>query len=265
MKKPFPSTVFIVIAALAQLSATGGALASDQFSADTVDFSGFKGRITIERHAAKDIAVSLKRGEAQALRLNVERGVLFIVYEQKATAESGFTGTISHFNIGANATQEIIIGNKRITGGKVQETPEVLVQAPASVALVSTAFVGEAFIDAMSGPALLSVSEGRIYAKRLGPARLGIKGAGDIELDEATREVRMSIDGAGDIVVRGGKVDNVWADANGAGSIKYTGGHIKQAFVSAKGASTITLDGVDQVRRGPVEGASELEINPSRR
>jgi hypothetical protein len=255
--------IFNLILALGIFHSVGLARASDQFSAQTIDFSGFSGRITIERHSGKEVTVSLKRGDARALQMSVEQDVLFIVYKRKPANDTGGTivGTVSQFNIGENATQKIVIGNREFSAVKPQEMPELLIQAPMNVALVSAGFVGEAYIDAMTGPADLSVRDGRIRAKRLGPARLGIKGAGDIELEEATREVRMHIDGAGDITIKGGDVENAWADAKGAGSIKYTGGRIKHAFVTARGASTITLDGVDQVRKGPIEGASEVKIN----
>jgi nicotinamide mononucleotide (NMN) deamidase PncC len=174
-----------------------------------------------------------------------------------------YGNNITQIRSGINVNQELIIGNKKFSNGKAQEMAELTVRAPVDVSLQTSAFVGEASIDAMSGPADLTVSEGRISAKRLGPARLRVKGAGDIDLDEATNEVRLSIEGAGDINVKGGNVERAWADVNGAGSIRYTGGRIQQAYVSARGASTITLDGVVKVSKGAIEGASEVEINSS--
>jgi hypothetical protein len=233
------------------------------YSATTLDFSGFVGKIRIEPGTDKNINLQLKRGYVALLKTKVHQGVLYISYVPKAEPGEvlNYNGNITQIRSGMNVNQELIIGNKKYSGGKAQPVAELTVLAPADTTLQTNGFVGEASIDAMSGPADFTISEGRISAKRLGPARLRVKGAGDIELGEAAGEVRMSIDGAGDINVKGGNVERAWADVNGAGNIRYTGGRIQQAYVSARGASTITLDGVVKVSKGAIEGASEVEIN----
>ncbi len=227
---------------LASASPWTYAQATSQFNATTLDFSGFNGKINIESHAGKTILLQLKRGNQQALEAMVNQGVLRVSYQEK--------------NVALNRSGSF---------SPIEESADLTVKVPADTALQAIGFVGKADIDSMNGPADLSVSTGHIKAKRLGPSRLRVKGAGAIELIEATKDVRTAIDGAGDITIKGGAVENLWADTSGAGSIRYTGGRIRQAFTSARGTSSITLDGVEQARRGPVEGASEVIINSSRK
>jgi hypothetical protein len=233
------------------------------YSAATLDFTGFVGKIRIEPGTDKTINLQLMRGDAALLKTRLHQGVLYIVYAPKIETSEivSYNGNITQIRSGMNVSQNIVVGNKKYSGGKVQEMAELTVRAPIDVSLQTNGFVGEANIEAMTGSADFTVSEGRISAKRLGAARLRVKGAGDIELGEAAGEVRMSIDGAGDINVKGGNVERAWADVNGAGNISYTGGRIQQAYVSARGASTIKLDGVVKVSKGAIEGASEVEIN----
>ncbi|MEY4729153.1 MAG: hypothetical protein RL020_311 [Pseudomonadota bacterium] len=249
--------------ALIFASAAACAQNSSPYSAATVDFSGFVGKIRIEASADKTINLQLKRGDVALLKTRMHQGVLYISYVPKVEPgeASGYSNNSNALRAGLQANQNISAGSKKYFSGKMQEMAELIVTAPVDVSLQTNGFNGDASIDAMSGPADFSVTEGRINAKRLGPARLRVKGAGDIVLDEAGGEVRLSIDGAGDINVKGGNVERAWADVNGAGNIRYTGGRIQQAYISARGASTITMDGVVKVSKGAIEGASEVEIN----
>jgi Putative auto-transporter adhesin, head GIN domain len=233
------------------------------FSAATVDFSGFVGKIRIEPSADKTINLQLRRGDTALLKTRMHQGVVYISYVPKMepSEATGYGGNTYPTRAGLIANQNAASGGKKYFSAKTKEMAELIVTAPIHVSLQTKGFVGDASIDAMSGPADLSVTEGRINAKRLGPARLRVKGAGDIVLDEAGGEVRLSIDGAGDIHVKGGNVDRAWADVNGVGNIRYTGGRIQQAYISARGTSSITMDGVVKVSKGVIEGTSEVEIN----
>ncbi len=233
------------------------------YSATTVDFTGFIGKIRIEPGPDKSINLQLKRGDARLLKTTLHHSVLHIIYTPKIDANESVDerGNPPLFRSGANVNQETINGSKKYGRSSVQDMAELIVRAPIDISLQANGFVGDASIDAMSGPADLTLKEGRISAKRLGPARLRIKGAGAIELGEATGEVRLNVEGAGDIQVKSGSVERLWADVNGAGNISYTGGSIQQAYVSARGVSSIKLEGVVKVSRGAIEGASEVEIN----
>jgi Putative auto-transporter adhesin, head GIN domain len=233
------------------------------FTATTLDFSGFVGKIYIEASAEKSISLQLRRGEASLLKTKLHQGVLYISYalHEQTSDAIHYQGNIMQIRSVLSINPEFIIGNKKYTGTGTREAAELIVRAPTGVALQSYGFKGDATIDAMNGPANLGVSEGHISAKRLGPARLRVKGTGSITLDEATGELRGLVEGAGNIDVKGGSVERAWADAKGTGNIRYTGGRIHQAYVSARGTSTITLDGVVKVTKGAIEGASEIEIN----
>ena len=259
MKIYFPALFF----AASVLAMHADAQPITPYSAATVDFSGFVGKIRIEPGPDKTIQLQLKRGDTSLLKTRLHQGVLYISYAPKAEAPESMSnqGNIAQIHTGVNVNQTLIIGNKKFSTGKMQEMSELIVTAPIDISLQANGFVGDASIDAMSGRADFTVSEGHISAKRLGPARLRVKGAGDIELGEAAGEVRLSIEGAGDINVKGGHVERAWADVSGAGNISYTGGRIQQAYVSARGASSIKLDGVVKVSKGAIEGASEVEIN----
>jgi Putative auto-transporter adhesin, head GIN domain len=260
--KNFLAMTYWLMASVMLVPVVSSAQMLSPYSATTVDFSGFIGNIRIEVGADKTINLHLKRGDVRLLKTTVHQGVLQIAYTPKIDTNDGLDnqGNITHIRSGVTVNQEIIIGNKKYGSGKAQDMAELIVRVPINVSLLAHDFVGDANIDAMSGPADLMVREGHINAKRLGPARLRVKGAGDIELGEATSEVRLGIDGAGDIHVKSGAVERVWADINGAGNIRYTGGRIQQAYVSARGAATITLDGVVKVSKGVVDGASEIDI-----
>ncbi len=261
-------TTMMTLKIFALLAAAPGVIDAQTlppYSATTFDFSAFVGKIRIEPGSGKTINLQLKRGNITRLKTTLHQGVLHVSYAPIVELGDAihYNGNIMQISSGINVKQELIIGNKNYSNSKPQPMAELTAIVPAETSLLSQGFVGEASIEMMKGPADLSVSEGSIKAKRLGPARLRIKGAGDIELGEAIGEVRLSIDGAGDINVKGGNVERAWATVNGAGNIHYTGGNIQQAYVSARGASTIKMDGVVNVTKGVIEGASEVEINSS--
>ncbi len=235
----------------------------ETYAASRLAVAGLVGSLRVERHDGADLRLVL-RGSARALdRLQREvRGDRL-----QLTGESGATGTTTVVsgarNVviarnGGEATQ--IIGG--VPAGPDSEAApplEVVAYVPAATPLTVTGMVGDLVVQGVGGPVDLELIGGQAQLDRATGGSLAAVAGSRITLDQASGELKIAVQGAGDVRITRADLKRLEVGVSGTGNVG-VGGVADKASVEIAGVGGVQID---EVRTRPVvsvTGIGEVEI-----
>jgi hypothetical protein len=235
----------------------------ESYAASRLAVAGLVGSLRIERQDGADMRLVL-RGSADALeRLHREiRGDRL-----QLTAEPGTSGTttvVSGSNNvviarnGGHATQ-IIGGSVTSSGDKAEPPLEVVAYVPAATPLTVTGLVGDLVVQGVGGPVDLELIGGRAKLDRATGGSLAAVAGSRIELAEATGELKVAVQGAGDVRITRADLDRLEVGVSGTGNVA-VGGVAEQASVQIAGVGTVQIDEVRTRPEVSVVGIGQVDI-----
>jgi hypothetical protein len=235
----------------------------ESYPASHLAVAGLVGSLKVERGDGGDIRLVL-RGSARALdRLQRElRGDRLQV-----TSPPGATGTTTVVsgarNVviardGGQATQ--IIGGDRTSVGSEAEPPlEILAYVPAATPLVVTGLVGDLVVAGVGGPVDLELIGGQATIDRAVGGSLAAVAGSRIELVQATGELKVAVEGAGDVMIGHADLERLEVGVSGTGDVA-VGGLAQQAIVEIAGVGGVKIDEVRARPEVRISGIGQVEI-----
>ena len=242
----------------------------ETYAASRLAVAGLVGSLRIERQDGAGMRLVL-RGSARAidrlhrevrgdrLQLTTELGVT-----STTTAATGATTVVTGTrNVviardGGQATQ--IIGGQ-VTGaaGEAEPPLEVLVYVPAATPLTVTGLVGDLVVQGVGGPVDLELIGGQAELDRTTGGSLAAVAGSRIELADATGDLKIAVQGAGDVRITRADLKVLEIGVTGTGNVA-VGGVADQASVQIAGVGGVQID---QVRTRPevsVTGIGQVDI-----
>jgi Putative auto-transporter adhesin, head GIN domain len=250
----------------AALPAAAGAtvLIEEEHAASALRVAGLAGSLRVGAHNRPDIRLEL-RGSAEALgrvRREVRGDRLEVIAEP---GPGGVTTVISGRNNiviatpGARATQ--IIGGVATTVGGSALQPTLAVQAymPAGAPLIVEGMVGELTVEGVDGPVELELAGGSARLDRVAGGRLAVVGGSRIEVGEATGDLVLAVQGAGDVVVDRAALGTLEVAISGTGNVT-VGGSAQQAQLAVAGVGNVSVDEVRERPQVRITGIGRIDI-----
>jgi hypothetical protein len=235
----------------------------ESYAASRLAVAGLVGNLRVERHDGAKIRLVL-RGSARAvegLRRELEGDRL------QLTAAPGVTGATTvvtgSANVviardGAKATQ--IIGGVPSGAPDPAEPPlEVLAYVPAATPLTVTGMVGDLTVERVGGRVDLELIGGQARLDRAAGGSLAAVAGSRIELAEATGELKIAVQGAGEVRLGRADLDRLEVGVSGTGEVA-VGGIAEQASVSIAGVGAVRIDAVRARPEVSVAGLGQVEI-----
>jgi hypothetical protein len=242
----------------------GGTVERHQtYAASRLSVAGLAGSLRVEHKDGTGIRLVL-RGSAKALnRLHREvRGD-----ELQLTAEPGASGTTTVVsganNIviardGAQATQ-IIGGSVTRAGGEAEPPLEVVAYVPTGTPLTLTGLVGDVVVQGVGGPVDLELIAGQAKLDRATGGSLAAVAGSRIELAEATGDLKVAVQGAGDVRITHADLGHLDVGVSGTGNVA-VGGVADQASVQIAGVGGVRIDKVVKRPEVSVTGIGQVDI-----
>jgi Putative auto-transporter adhesin, head GIN domain len=235
----------------------------ETYTASRLAVAGLVGSLRIERQDGTDMRLVL-RGSARAIdRLHREvRGDRL-----QLTAEPGTTGTTTvvtgaqNVVISRNGGQaiQIIGGTPTEAGGEAEPPLEVLVYVPAATPLTVTGLVGDLVVEGVGGPVDLELIGGQAELDRTTGGSLAAVAGSRIELAEATGELKIEVQGAGDVRITRADLKRLEIGVRGTGDVA-VGGVAEQASVEIAGVGGVQIDEVRTRPQVSVTGIGQVDI-----
>ncbi len=263
----WPGLLALVIGGLAPCLPAGAGSPpverQETYAASRLAVAGLVGSLRIERQDGAGMRLVL-RGSAEAIdRLHREvRGDRL-----QLTAEPGATGTTTVVtgarNVviarnGGQATQ-IIGGLATGAGGEAEPPLEVLVYVPAATPLTVTGLVGDLVVQGVGGPVDLELIGGQAELDRATGGRLAAVAGSRIDLAEATGELEVAVQGAGDVRIARADLARLEVGVSGTGNVA-VGGVAERASVQIAGVGGVQIDEVRTRPEVSITGIGQVEI-----
>jgi hypothetical protein len=231
-------------------------------AASRLAVAGLVGGLRIERHERADIRLVL-RGSAAALervRREVRGDLLQLTV---APGPAGTTAVVSASNntviaLGGQAT--LNIGSAGLSVGGEEEPPlEVRAYVPAATPVAISGLVGDLSVAGVGGPLDLELISGTARLDRMTGGSLAVVGGSRIELAEASGDLKVAVQGAGDVVITEAALGRLEVDLSGTGNVT-VGGSAERAGVQIAGVGNVTIDQVRERPQVSVLGIGQVEI-----
>lgn len=235
----------------------------ETYSASRLAVAGLVGSLRVERRDGADMRLVLRGSPAALERLHREvQGDRL-----QLTAEPGATGTTTVVtgaqNVviarsGGSATQ-IIGGVATGAGGEAEPPLEVLAYVPAATPLTVTGLVGDLVVQGVGGPVDLELIGGQATLDRATGGSLAAVAGSRIELAEATGDLRVAVQGAGDVRITRADLGHLEVGVSGTGNVA-VGGVAERASVQIAGVGGVRIDEVRTRPEVSVTGIGQVEI-----
>ncbi|CAK0766229.1 putative DUF2807 domain-containing protein [Gammaproteobacteria bacterium] len=234
------------------------------FHAQGLEVDSFTGRLRIEVAARSDLAVRLSGAveDIDGIALSVRNGTLHID-DQRGASGSSTTSVVTMGNVttvvSGGGTASVSIGGREIGSGVNHPTMEISVSIPTGVPINLRAMNGDCHIGNTHGPVDLTLSSGNCVLGEITKGELLVQGSGNIEVRQVHGDLRVGINGSGDVRVRNGQVNRLEATLDGSGQIDL-GVQAQEAVLSLMGAGNIRVTEVRVRPRVTVMGAGEVDV-----
>lgn len=238
------------------------------YHAQSLEMRDVDGRVRIEVEDRPDLQLLVK-GPADAVRgvrAEVRDRALSIVGDRSITNRN-----ISVVGIGSatavvvgEGSASVSIGSVGDKGGTVIRVPErppleVTVRMPRGMPLRIGDINGDYRIGDTHAPVHISVARGKVSLGRVGEAELEVHGTGDIDALEIIGKLRISVQGSGDVRVRGGQISQLDVILQGSGDVN-VGGHAQRANLTVEGAGDIRVAEVAEKPHIKMSGAGDISV-----
>jgi hypothetical protein len=235
----------------------------ESYAASRLAVAGLVGSLRVERHDGAKIRLVL-RGSARAveglrreldgdrLQLTAAPGV-----SGRATVVTGSANVVIA-RAGATVTQ-IIGGMPSGATGPAEPPLEVLAYVPAATPLTVTGMVGELVVERVGGRVDLELIGGEARLDRAAGGSLAAVAGSRIELAQATGELKIAVQGAGEVRISRADLDRLEVAVSGTGEVA-VGGIAQQASVSIAGVGGVRIDEVRARPEVSVTGLGQVEI-----
>ncbi len=191
-------------------------------------------------------AVAIGRGS-----VSVGSGGVHIGGRNRGTINTGgsaFVGGSINVNSGSFFGRDMVV----VSGGHSGSNTKITIGVPKGSAVNVAGVQGNVTIGDTDGPLQASVLGGDdIIAGRVRDATLAVQGNGNISVTAVNGNLSMTIQGSGDIRVRGGSVGSLMVNVMGDGDAKFNGEAVN-ANLSVMGSGDID---VTSVKNKPVQNA----------
>jgi hypothetical protein len=236
---------------------------AETHAASRLAVAGLVGSLRIERHDGAEIRLVL-RGSARALdrvRREVKGDLLQITV---APAPGGTGAVVSSSNNtvialgGGRAT--LTIGSTGVSAEGSDEPPlELRAYVPAATPLVIRGLVGDLAVGEVGGPLEVELVGGEARLDRAAGGSLTVVGGSRIELAHATGDLRIAIEGAGEVAVADAALDRLDVALSGTGNVT-VGGTAEQASVQIAGVGNVAIDEVRERPQVSLLGIGQVAI-----
>ena len=236
------------------------------FRAKRLEVSGFSGRFRVEVETRVDLAVQIRSvaEDIDGISLNVRNGVLHI----EKLPSSGGGSTSSSVTVLGNVTTVVSGGGTasvNIGGqdfGTMENHPpiEITIRLPTGTPLSLHDLNGDCRIGDTYGSVELTLSRGNCTLGEITRGELLIQGSGDIVVRQVSGDLRVGVNGSGNVRVHSGRVGRLEAKINGSGQINLNV-QAQQAELSLVGAGNIHVTEVREQPRVTMAGAGGVKVD----
>jgi hypothetical protein len=233
----------------------------ERVAAEGLVVDGLAATLTIEGEARDDIALTMRgtEGALGQVEHEVRGGVLHIGMQGSFTSLAGGRGNVVIARNGGTATS--IIGGQEVTVGSLEAEPmpEIRITLPSAAPIALAGLVGEIDVSGVDGPIELALSQGEAHLDRVRDGRLAVSGDGVIVVDQASGNLVIEVEGAGQTRVADAVLDELEVDVTGTGEVVVDG-------VAETGRLSVTGIGrirVSEIRSEPVisrTGIGDIQI-----
>ena len=234
----------------------------EEHAASRLEVAGLAGSLQIERHEGAGIRLVLRGSPAalERVRREVRGDLLRLSVTPGAAGTSSVVSTSNNTVIALGGRATLNIGSSGVSvGGETEPPLEVRVYLPVGTPLVIRGLVGDLSLKGVGGPLELELVGGEARLDRITGGSLVVVGGSRIELAEASGDLRIAVQGAGDVVVADAALERLEIGLSGTGNVT-VGGSAEQASVQLAGVGNVTIDQVRERPRVSMLGIGEVEI-----
>jgi Putative auto-transporter adhesin, head GIN domain len=235
---------------------TAGALIerTEQVAAEGLVIDGLAATLTIEGEPRDDVSLTMRgtEGALGQIEHEIRGGVLHIGMQGSFTSLTGGGQNVVIARNGGRATS--IIGGQEVTVSSLEAEPmpEIRVALPGTAPIALAGLVGEIEVKGVEGPIELALSQGEAHLDRVRDGRLAISGDGTIEVDRASGDLVVEVQGAGRARIADALLDELKVEITGTGEVVVDG-------VAEEGR--LSVAGIGRIRVSEIR--SEPEISRS--
>jgi Putative auto-transporter adhesin, head GIN domain len=252
-----------LIASLPAHAGSAPAERQETYTASRLAVAGLVGSLRVERHDGADMRLVL-RGSAHRLdriQREVQGDRLQLIEEPGATGSTTVVSGANNVVIARNGGQatQIIGGVATSAGGEAEPPLEIVAYVPAATPLTVTGMVGDLVVEGVGGPVDLELIAGQAQLDRATGGSLAAVGGSRIELAEATGDLKIAVQGAGDVRIAQADLARLEVGVSGTGDVA-VGGVAEQASVEISGIGGVQIDQVRTRPKVSVTGIGHVEI-----
>jgi hypothetical protein len=218
----------------------------EQVAAEGLVIDGLAASLTIEGEPRDDVSLTMRgtKGALEQIEHELRGGVLHIGMQGSFTSLAG-GGNVVIARDGGVATSTI--GGQQVTVSSLEAEPmpEIRIAMPSTAPIALAGLVGEIKMSGLDGPVELALSQGEAHLDRLRDGRLAISGDGVIEVDRAT----------GNLVI----------EVQGAGRARIADAVLDELRVEIAGTGDVVVDGVAEEGRLSVAGIGKIQVSEIRK
>jgi hypothetical protein len=231
----------------------------EEHAASRLEVAGLAGSLQIERHQRAGIRLVLRGSPAALERVRREvRGDLLRL--SVAPGPAGTSSVVSASNntvVARGGRATLNIGSSGVA--EAEPPLEVRIFVPAATPLALSRLVGDVTVRGVGGPLELELVGGEAQLDRITGGSLAVVGGSRIELAEASGDLRIAVQGAGDVVVADAALERLEVGLSGTGNVT-VGGSAERASVQIAGVGKVTIDQVRERPQVSVLGIGEVAI-----
>jgi hypothetical protein len=229
---------------------------TEQVAAEGLVIDGLAASLTIEGERRDDVSLTLRgtKGALDQIEHEIRGGVLHIGMQGSFTSLAGGGQNVVIARNGGRATS--IIGGQEVTVSSLEAEPmpEIRIVLPDTAPIALAGLVGEIEVTGMDGPIELALSQGEAHLDRVRDGRLAIRGGGTIEVDRASGDLVIEVEGAGQARIADALLDELKVEITGTGEV-VVDGVAEEGRLSIAGIGTIR---VSEIRSEPEISRSGL-------
>jgi hypothetical protein len=227
---------------------------TEQVAAEGLVIDGLAATLTIEGEPRDDVSLTMRgtEGALGQIEHEIRGGVLHIGMQGSFTSLTGGGQNVVIARNGGRATS--IIGGQEVTVSSLEAEPmpEIRVALPGTAPIALAGLVGEIEVKGVEGPIELALSQGEAHLDRVRDGRLAISGDGTIEVDRASGDLVVEVQGAGRARIADALLDELKVEITGTGEVVVDG-------VAEEGR--LSVAGIGRIRVSEIR--SEPEISRS--
>ncbi len=231
------------------------------FHGERLVVEGLRGRLRIEVEDRSDVAVQV-RGVAADVRdvaLDAQNGTVRILDRSSGGGSSVRSSSITVGSVTATGHAVVHIGGKDVSAEENHPALEITARIPVGLPLTLQVLSGNCEVGDSRGPVALTVAVGDCTLGAIGKAQLSIEGAGDIVVRQVSGDLEATVDGSGDIRVKNGQVEKLAVSLQGSGDITL-GVTAKQAALRLQGSGDIRITEVRDRPTITLNGSGTVDI-----